>query len=563
MKEVYVNKRLVKLPDKCWKDGAEAKIHKIDAEIVFSTGMVREQQVLKLFREPDDPRYQHDQNARNAAEKRLKYHRLYAKLENFPENLPQRVIVPQEIARDSNGTIVGYSMQFMAKAELFKEYVHNRDFRDGLGRNHSDIVNNIILPVFRDLHHTISELHKKDVIIGDFNDANVLIEEDRAYIIDADSFQFGIYPCELYKPEFLDPALMNQRSEGIVKLYGKKYTADSDWYVYNIMLMQNLLFVGPYAGKVISHNKKITEKIRREQHLNIFHPDVRYSNKDNFHHKILPDDLREYFFKVFGEDKRGNFPACLLDMCWKKCTSCGVEHARERCPNCYRTTTQTVTSGSAQAGVPVSPTSLPSAKWPLQSRHIGSTVSQRVTSQSSRQARAQRPALRATDNLKGFIKRHKIGIAAAAIFGYVITMSPFEDRITQLERALQERTGVFDWNAHNELRHLHITNNPPHLRKSMEHSNVILQHSYMDGYILNILSEWQIDKNTSAARANLRRSARHFPDLRFIAAACFLKIGDLYVFEGNINEAKFSYLKVAEDKSSDMTRYRVLAEERL
>src|SRR5262249_44020676 len=122
---------------------------------------------------------------------------------------------------------------------------------------------------------------------------------------------------------------------------------------------------------------------------------------------------------------------------------------------------------------------------------------------------------------------------------------------------------VFDKKVHNELRHLYITSNPPNLRKSMEHSNVILQHSVMDGYILNILSDWQIDKNTSTARANLLRSAQSFPDLRFVAAACFLKIGDLYAVESNLNEAKSSYLKVAQDKSSDMTQYHGLADQKL
>jgi hypothetical protein len=97
----------------------------------------------------------------------------------------------------------------------------------------------------------------------------------------------------------------------------------------------------------------------------------------------------------------------------------------------------------------------------------------------------------------------------------------------------------------------------------MEHSDVILQHSPMDDYILNILSGGQIEKNASTARANLLTNAQSFPDLRFIAAACFLKVGDLYSLEGNLNEAKSSYLKIAGDKSSDMTQYRVLAEERL
>src|SRR5687767_6493234 len=119
-------------------------------------------------------------------------------------------------------------------------------------------------------------------------------------------------------------------------------------------------------------------------------------------------------------------------------------------------------------------------------------------------------------------------------------------RIEELEQWVRDYPGIFDWNVHNELRHLYSIKNPPDLRKSMEHSNVILQHSVMDEYILNILSGWQIDTDTAVARANLLVTAtfvlpllmseESYPDLRFIAAACFLKIGDLYTAEGNLEE---------------------------
>jgi hypothetical protein len=67
-----------------------------------------------------------------------------------------------------------------------------------------------------------------------------------------------------------------------------------------------------------------------------------------------------------------------------------------------------------------------------------------------------------------------------------------QEKIQRLERFLKENPKVFDKKVHNELRHLYITSNPPNPRKAMEHSNIILQHSFMDSYILNILSDWQI-----------------------------------------------------------------------
>jgi hypothetical protein len=85
----------------------------------------------------------------------------------------------------------------------------------------------------------------------------------------------------------------------------------------------------------------------------------------------------------------------------------------------------------------------------------------------------------------------------------------------------------------------------------------------MDEYMLNILSGWQIGVDSAAARNNLLMNAQAFPDLRFIAAASFLKIGDLYIEEGNLEEARSFYRMVAEDTSPEMAQYRALAEERL
>ena len=85
----------------------------------------------------------------------------------------------------------------------------------------------------------------------------------------------------------------------------------------------------------------------------------------------------------------------------------------------------------------------------------------------------------------------------------------------------------------------------------------------MDDYILNILSEWQINKDVFAARRNLLQKAQSFPDLRFVAVACLLKIGDLYAEKGDRKTAKAFYLKIAKETSSDMSQYRMLAERRL
>jgi H/ACA ribonucleoprotein complex subunit 3 len=189
----------------------------------------------------------------------------------------------------------------------------------------------------------------------------VLIKDKAAYIIDADSFQFRspsrFYPGVMLKDDFTDPLLYDKSSQDLKLKKGARASIDTDWYAYNAMLMQSLLLVKPYGGKY-THNVKIeaTERIRLG--FTIFNKDVDLPDWA-IHPSMLPDNLLQHFYEVFGADnKRGSFPEYLLNMYWTKCTNCGAEHARTRCPNCYRT----VTSGSAQPGMSGSSASLPGDK---------------------------------------------------------------------------------------------------------------------------------------------------------------------------------------------------------
>ena len=60
------------------------------------------------------------------------------------------------------------------------------------------------------------------------------------------------------------------------------------------------------------------------------------------HFSILPDDLLQFFYKMFKKDPGGKwvreeFPFALLEnLRWTKCIDCGGEHARGTCPVCKK-----------------------------------------------------------------------------------------------------------------------------------------------------------------------------------------------------------------------------------
>jgi hypothetical protein len=66
----------------------------------------------------------------------------------------------------------------------------------------------------------------------------------------------------------------------------------------------------------------------------VFSPDVVYP-RPAIPYQVLPDDLLHHLVDVFERDRRGEFPAALLDrLRFVTCSGCGAEHASARCPMC-------------------------------------------------------------------------------------------------------------------------------------------------------------------------------------------------------------------------------------
>ncbi len=294
-----------------------------EADVYFDNVNSR---AVKVFKGPDHPDIKGFKGDEDTAEEKIKL--MKEKLPNFPQNLPKRVITPKELARDENDRILGYTMRYVDGANELGNY-SNPSFHENAGLS-NEKANEIVLAVFRDLHHTVTEIHEADVVIGDFSDDNVLVKENKAYIIDADSFQFGKYRSTMFKPDFLDPKLIEPKGKDLNIKEGAKQTPDTDWYAYDVMLLQSLLLVKPYGG-TYKRDPLISPEGRLKNRITIFNKEVELP-EDIIPHYMLPDDLIQHFEDVFSKkDKRGEFPDYLLDMKWKKC-GCGAEHSRAACP---------------------------------------------------------------------------------------------------------------------------------------------------------------------------------------------------------------------------------------
>ena len=328
---VYVKGKRINLkPSQVIGKGGEAEVFKVGKD-----------QALKLFKSSNHPDYQQSPQQQKAAQARLAQHQ--HKLPQFPTQVPSKVIQPQNLATDRSGqNILGYTMQLLTGAEVLRKY-SQRSFRQ------VGIANQTVGQIFQDLHQTVSQLHLAQVIIGDFNDLNVLVKANQAYLIDADSFQYGSFPCPVFTARFLDPLLCDPQGNQLS--LSKPYSRDSDWYAFNVMLMQCLLLVSPYGGvyRPQDASRRIPQDARPLKRITVFHPEVKYP-KPAIPYQVLPDELLHHFSQVFEQDLRQEFPLNLLNnLHWQTCSNCGREYARSSCPDCVTIVSVTVVQGKVTA----------------------------------------------------------------------------------------------------------------------------------------------------------------------------------------------------------------------
>jgi H/ACA ribonucleoprotein complex subunit 3 len=278
-------------------EGGEAEIYKIGA-----------QTVAKLFKRADHPDFAHNPHMALLAEQ--KDDERQNKLPHFPKTLPKTVIAPADFLYSTNRNkpqhIIGYTMPYILGSNPILEFTQ-RDFREK-----NDIGRAMLSEIFMQMHRTLSEIHAQDVIVGDFNSLNVLVQNKDPFFIDADSMQFNGFLCSGFTSRYVDPVLCQNMNKAPVLC--KPYNRESDWYAFAVMLFESLLFVHPFGGvyKPTNLQDRVSAEERPVKRISIFHPEVQYP-KVAEPLSSIPKDLRRYFEDIFERQQRRDFPYELLD----------------------------------------------------------------------------------------------------------------------------------------------------------------------------------------------------------------------------------------------------------
>lgn len=240
--------------------------------------------------------------------------------------LPSAVIAPQDVVYDERGRqIVGFTMRLLDAGSTEIRKLSTKNTRAQMGITGRDVAG-----LFLHAHATLRALHAQGVVVGDLNDLNLMFSGHEVAYIDADSFQFGIYPCIVGTEAFLDPALY-----GVDLSKGCTFKPENDWYSFAVLLFKSLLLAHPYGGV---HPSLHLLTARAQARVSVLDSSVQYP-RIAYPPDILSDDLAQVFHEVFTQGQRDIFPERTLQdysANLTACPSCGITYPsnRARCPIC-------------------------------------------------------------------------------------------------------------------------------------------------------------------------------------------------------------------------------------
>lgn len=168
---------------------------------------------------------------------RERYEKLKLMLSN-PINHPG-ICWPQYLTYNEKREFVGYSMK-RAKGKPLQTSLF---IKDEFTKNFPYWTKEHLVTLSLNILEIIIQLHQKNVIIGDLNAMNILIENEyEVYFVDTDSYQIERYPCPVGTDYFTAPEIQGEDFRTFLRTFNAEYFA-----VANLLFM--LLFCGkpPYS----------------------------------------------------------------------------------------------------------------------------------------------------------------------------------------------------------------------------------------------------------------------------------------------------------------------------
>ena len=198
----------------------------------------------------------------------------------------KNVVIPSSPIYDTTGKHIGHVMRYIDQTEyLCKLFVSTFKINNSIFQ--SDIVD-----IINNMQRTLVEIHKRGIIVGDYNEMNFLIDKTFKipYHIDVDSYQTPSFKCNVIMQSVRDRSL----PMGV-------FNELTDWFSWGIVVHQLYTGIHPYKGSHPDYKMNDFDG-RMGNNISVYNKDVkvpRFVDLDN-----IPTPHKDWFIKVFERGER-------------------------------------------------------------------------------------------------------------------------------------------------------------------------------------------------------------------------------------------------------------------
>lgn len=179
---------------------------------------------------------------------------------NYLSELDQKLFVsPRELLLDSSGKIAGFTMEYLGQNFFPLSSIFAKNF---CGRN--NVNSKVKKKIGESLIKAVEYAHKHEVVIGDLNQFNVMINlNGNLRLIDVDSYQTPNHPHS---------GILLQDIRDY--LYGGLVTEESDFFALSVLVFNMLTHIHPFKG-VHKIHKKIDDRMKLKLPIFKNDPDIK------------------------------------------------------------------------------------------------------------------------------------------------------------------------------------------------------------------------------------------------------------------------------------------------
>lgn len=154
-------------------------------------------------------------------------------------------VTPQELLYDNRKNIIGFTMEYLGQSYFPLSTIFSKNFCSRNG-----ITPAVKKKICESLIKSIETAHKDQVVVGDFNQYNIMITKKGDFrLIDVDSYETPSHP---HTGILLDDVRDY--------LQGGKVSKESDYFALSVMLFNSLTFAHPFKG-IHKKFRKISDRM--------------------------------------------------------------------------------------------------------------------------------------------------------------------------------------------------------------------------------------------------------------------------------------------------------------